>query len=155
MDYSGAKNWESIVSRIGGMIVLGPPKVEKATIGLFTDHEGQETTSSMLRSADVLLEHDVAQHWLEHIFYKATNLETLSLTVKQPPGQWLIASRVVLPLRSFTLSQAPSSQTPISVEDLLAILASSKESLTHITLRSITLTGSTWRNVISLLAALY
>jgi hypothetical protein len=67
--------------------VLRGPKVEEAMINAFEKYEGQETSFSMLRSANTLVEHDTAPYWLEQIFYKAITLETLSLTVKQPPGQ--------------------------------------------------------------------
>lgn len=122
-------NWDTLVSRFDGMIVLGPPKVEEATIELFDQCEGEDTSFSMLRSVDINVKHDSALYWLDHIFYKPKNLENLSMTVKQSLGQWLVPDRVVPGLREFTLSQV-SSQTPISVEDLLAMIAPSKESLT-------------------------
>jgi hypothetical protein len=131
--------------------VIGGPKVEEVIIKVFKEYEGQETSFSMLHSADTLVEHDTAPYWLEQIFYKAKTLKTLSLTVKQPPGRWLTTDRVIPMLREFVLSH-----TTVSVDDLLAMIASSKESLTHIHLRQVSLTGnSTWRNVLSLIAKEY
>jgi hypothetical protein len=58
---------------------------------------------------------------------------------------------VIPRLREFGLSH-----TTVSVDDLLAMITSSKESLTHIHLRQVLLTGnSTWRNVLSLIAKEY
>jgi hypothetical protein len=134
-----------------GNPVLGGPEVEEATIKVSKEYEGHQTGFSMLRSADTLIEHDTALYWLEHIFYDATTLNTLSLTVKQLPGRWLPADRVIPMLREFVLSH-----TTVSVDDLLAMIASSKESLTHIHLRQVSLTGnSTWRNVSSFIAKEY
>lgn len=128
------------------------PRAVEATIGLFENYEGQETFFSMLLSADIQVEHDAATYWLEQIFYKATNLKTLSLTIQQSPGQWLSADRVIPKLQKFTLSQA---QTAISADDLLAMISCSMDSLTHLRFRSITLTGDSWRNVLSFVANEY
>jgi hypothetical protein len=146
-------SWDSLASKLGGTIALACPRAEEAAIELIGDYNGQETTFSMLRSADILIEHDAATYWLEQVFYRSPNLETLSLTVQQKsPGPWLAPDRVVPALREFTLSQT---QTAISTQDLLAMLAPSKESLTHLDLRSIKLTEGPWRNVLTLLANEY
>jgi hypothetical protein len=146
-------SWDSLASELGGTISLACPRAEEATIELIEDYSGQETAFSMLRSADILIEYDAATYWLEQIFYGAPNLKTLSLTVQQQsPGPWLALDCVVPALREFTLSQV---QTAISTQDLLAMLASSKESLTHLDLRSIKLTRGAWRDVLSLLANEY
>jgi hypothetical protein len=143
--------FEGETGRFRTNALLGGPKVEEATIKVSKEHEGHQTGFSMLRSADILIEHDTALYWLEHIFYDATTLNTLSLTVKQIPGQWLTADCVIPMLREFVLSH-----TTVSVDDLLAMIASSKESLTHIHLRRVSLTGdSTWRNVLSFIAKEY
>lgn len=145
-------SWDSLASKLGGTISLACPRAEEATIKLIKDFKDQETTFSMLRWADILVEHDAATYWLDQVFYRSPNLETLSLTVQQQsPGPWLALDRVVPTLREFTLSQI---QTSISMQDLLAMLASSKESLTHLDL-SIKLTGGSWRDFLTLLADEY
>jgi hypothetical protein len=145
-------SWDLLVSKLGH-VSLGCPRAEEATIELFEDYQGHETTFSMLRSADILIEHDAATYWLEQIFYNSLNLDALSLTVQQQlPGPWLAPDRVVSALHEFTLSQT---QTAISMQDLLAMIAASKESLTHLHFRSINLTGGSWREVLSLLANEY
>jgi hypothetical protein len=146
-------SWNPLVSKLGGTVSLACPRAEQATIELSENYMGQKTAFAMLRSANILVEFDAAAYWLEQIFYRSPNLQTLSLTVQQqPPGPWLVPDRVVPALREVTLSQT---QTAILVQDLLAMLASSKESLTHLDLRSIKLTGSSWRKVLLLLANEY
>lgn len=155
MGFSSPVSWDLLVSKLGGFVSLATPKLDEVTIELSKEHEAQETTFSSLRSADILLKADSAAYWLEQVFYNATNLETLSLSVKEPPDQWPNPDRVVPTLRKFTLRFRTTSQTTISAEELLTMIASSKESLTHISLRSISLTGSSWRDVLSFIAKEY
>lgn len=52
-------------SLFGEFSVWSAPKIQEATIEVSRDHEGQDTTFSMLCSADMSIEHDTAQYWLE------------------------------------------------------------------------------------------
>jgi hypothetical protein len=123
----------------------------EATIGLSVKFEGQAARFAMLHSADTLSKHDAASYWLERIFYTATSLKTLSLTVYQNPGQRLTADRVVPMLTEFFLWD-----TIISSEDLLAMIASSKDSLISICLRQVVLVGGLiWSGISSLIAKCY
>lgn len=145
-------SWDPLVSKLGWSVHLACPRAEEATIELSENYDGKETTFSMLRSTDILVEHDSAAYWLEQIFYESPNLETLSLNFRKSLCPQLAPDRVVPKLRKFSMSHI---QTTISAQDILAMLASSKESLTHLDLCSINLTGGSWRTVLSLLAAEY
>jgi hypothetical protein len=145
-------SWDPLVSKLGWSVHLACPRAEEATIELSENYDGKETTFSMLRSTDILVENDSATYWLEQIFYKSPNLETLSLNFRKSLCPQLAPDRVVPKLSKFSMSHI---QTTISAQDIHAMLASSKESLTHLDLCSINLTGGSWRSVLSLLAAEY
>jgi hypothetical protein len=90
-------------------------------------------------------------YWLQQIFYKATELKTLKLALRNPEHQHLEAGIVVPKLTEFSLCNSR-----ISAADLLAMMASSKESLTHITFQQVVLNhGSTWREVLTSIAKEY
>jgi hypothetical protein len=145
-------SWDPLVAKLGWSVALACPRAEEATIELSENYDGQETTFSVLRSVDIVVEHDAATYWLEQIFYKSPNLETLSLNFRKSLCPQLAPDRVVPKLSKFSMSHI---QTTISAQDIHAMLASSKESLTHLDLCSINLTGGSWRSVLSLLAAEY
>lgn len=152
MSSSSPASWDPLVSKLGSHVSLMVPKKEEATIELLQEFDSKETSFSMLHTAKVLVKRNSASYWLEHAFYKATNLKTLSLTVRESPGRWLKSEFVVSTLVTFALHFRTTSSTTISEEDLLAMIVSSKGSLKHIYLRSISLTGNSWRNVLSFMA---
>lgn len=95
--------------------------------------------------ADVVLDPGAAPYWLEQLFYKAAKLETLRLFVSGSlsSSPCLDAGRVVPRLAELELSG-----TALSAEDLLAVLAASKESLRKIRFSDVRLMGdSAWREV--------
>ena len=138
-----------------GNSALGEPKIKEAIIELFPEYQGVEQGMefSLLHSADLLLGCEATPYWLEQVFYKATALKILELSIQHPGGPWLTAGRVVVPkLTTFALSH-----TRISAKDILAMIASSKDSLASIHLRQVTLheDGSTWREVLLRIAEQY
>lgn len=129
--------------------VLGEPKISEAVIELSPEYQGRETDFSMLRSAELLLGLEATSYWLEHLFYKATTLSVLALSIKSPWGPCLNAKNVVPRLTDFSLSH-----TTISAAEILAMIISSKESLKDIRFRQVTLhDGSTWHELLSFIAS--
>lgn len=131
--------------------VLEDPRIKEAIIKLSPEYQGQEVKFSILRSAELLLECEATSYWLEQIFYKATMLRTLSLSIKSPWSPTLTERKVVPKLTEFVLSH-----TTIPAKTIVAMLASSKVSLTKICLRQITLNeGFTWREFLSFIGNEY
>jgi hypothetical protein len=132
---------------------VSSPHVDEASIGLSAGHDIHQARFSKLRTVDIQLDSDGASYWLELLFYKATNLDTLFLTVKDSLTfrPWLDAERVVPQLTELKLSASD-----VSAEDLLAMLAASKKSLMTLRLRGVRLVGgSSWRDVLPKIARDY
>jgi hypothetical protein len=130
----------------------GNPIVREATLELSPGYEGSETRFSNLHSADINLDRGepTPSYWLQRLYHEAPNLKTLSLCIfMQPLGHWRTKTPVAPKLTEFYLHA-----TRISTEDLLAMLASSEETLTYIHLKLVTLLGE-WRSVLSSLARRY
>jgi hypothetical protein len=130
----------------------GNPIVREATLDLAPEYEGLETRFLNLHSADINLDRGepTPSYWLQRLFYEAPNLKTLSLCVYiQPLGHWRTGNPVVPKLTEFYLHA-----TTISAADLLAMLASSEETLTYTHLKLVTLLGE-WCSVLSSLAKRY
>ena len=136
-----------------GNCSISSPNVREASFELSGSFGNQGLPSSKLHTADALLEADAAPYWLEQLFYNAVSLKTLNLCVR---GSWnsgscLDAGRVVPRLAELKLSG-----TALSTEDLLAMLAASKESLTKIRFSDVRLVGdSSWREVFPKIARGY
>jgi len=129
---------------------LGGPSVTEATIELSPDYEGQETDFSPLGSVELRLgQQDAADYWLEQIFYKAPTLRSIKMSCWPSYTPSLTATMVVPALAEFEICCLST-----SAEQILAMLACSKESLTRIDLRSISLDdeGPTWNELLSLIA---
>ena len=131
---------------------LASPSVTEETMVLSPGYEGPETDFSSLDSVDLRLgQQDETDYWLEQIFYKAPALRALKLSFS--PSCILspcLTARTVVP--NFTNFELSGLST--SAEQILAMLACSKESLTRLSLRSIHLEeeGSTWKDLLSLIA---
>jgi hypothetical protein len=136
-----------------GVSSLCSPSVREVSFELSDGFDNQGLPSSKLRTADVALDSGAAPYWLEQLFYNATRLETLRLYVRDflSSGSWLDTGRVVPRLAELKLSG-----TELSAEDLLAMLAASKESLTKIRFSDVRLVGeSSWREVFPKIARGY
>jgi len=132
-------------------ISIGSPFIREAVIELDTTYEGGETRFSRLRSACLQLGQEAQSYWLQQIFYKASELKTLKLSITNSQDQQLQAGLVIPKLTEFSLSGSR-----ISAGDLLAMIGSSRESLAHITLQQVVLNhGSTWREVLAFIAKEY
>ena len=131
--------------------VLASPTVQEAIIGLCAERQGQDVGFSILRSASLSLECNAISYWLEQIFYYAPALRRLKLAIASPWSTSLDAARVVPKLTDFELAH-----TTISARAIIAVLTCSKDTLTHIGLRQVTLQdGSTWRELLSFIASEY
>ena len=129
-------------------ISVGSPIVAEAMFLLSPHFEGQETDFSLLREAGLNLAcQDAASYWLDQMFYKAPALRAIQLAVSPPCTSSLTASMVVPRFTKFELSRRST-----SAEQILAMLACSRETLTRISLRSISLDESTWEEFLSLIA---
>jgi hypothetical protein len=128
---------------------LGSPSVAETTMVLNPEYEGLETDFSSLDSVELRLrQQDTTDYWLEQIFYRAPALRALKLSFSPPCTSSLTASMVVPKFAEFELSGLST-----TAEQLLAMLACSKRSLTQLSLRSITLAeGSTWNELLSMIA---
>jgi hypothetical protein len=128
---------------------LGSPSATEATMVLKSEYEGQKTDFSSLDSVELRLEQqDTTDYWLEQIFYKAPALRALRLLISPPCTSSLTARMVVPALAEFELSRLST-----SAEQIVAMLACSRGTLTKLSLRSITLAeGSTWNELLSLIA---
>lgn len=132
-------------------ISVGSPVIREAVIELNKTYEGRETRFSSFRSAYLQLGQEAQSYWLQQIFYKASELKTLKLSITNSQDQQLQAGMVVPKLTEFSLSGSR-----ISAGDLLAMIGSSRESLAHITLQQVVLNlGSTWREVLTFIAREY
>lgn len=132
-------------------ISVGSPVIREAVIEVGAAYQGEETRLSKLRTANVQLGNEAQSYWLQQIFYKATELETLKLSLRTSQDQQLQAGKVVPKLTELSLCNSR-----ISASDLLAMIASSKESLTHINLQQVVLNhGSTWWEVLTFIANEY
>jgi hypothetical protein len=130
---------------------IGGPVVRNTEIKISTAYQGEETRSSMLHDADLQLGCEATSYWVGQIFYEATGLKELKLSIKSPQDLNLDAKMVVPAMTSFSLSG-----TSVSVNDLQAMLASSKQSLKHMNLSGNVLKqGSTWREILSFIAHEY
>ena len=130
---------------------MGSPSASEVVIELSPENQGQDMTLSMLRSAELDLAGKATSYWLERIFYEATILTTLTLSTRHLSKPLLIGSRVVPKLTELYIPHAT-----ISGQDITAILASSKETLTHLRLRQVTLGDEmTWRELLSFIAKGY
>lgn len=129
-------------------ISVGSPVIREAVIGIDKTYEEGETRFSRLRSACLQLGQEAQSYWLQQIFYKASELKTLKLSITNSQDRQLEAGIVIPKLTEFSLSGSR-----ISAGDLLAMIGSSRESLTHITLQQVILNhGSTWREVLTSIA---
>ena len=144
-------NTTEIRERYPDGVSLASPLIREAALELNKSYRGGETRSSRLRSADLQLGQEAQVYWLQQIFYKATELKTLKLSLRNSQDQQLEAGMIVPELAEFSLHNSR-----ISASDLLAMIASSKESLTHITFQQVVLNqGSTWREILTLIANEY
>jgi hypothetical protein len=129
---------------------LGGPNVTEALTVLSPDYEGQQTEFSSLQLVELRLgQQDAADYWLEQIFYKAPTLRSLKISFWPSYRPSLTATMVVPALTEFEICRLST-----STEQILAMLACSKESLTRLSFRSISLDeeGSTWNELLRLFA---
>jgi len=129
---------------------LGGPSVTEATMVLSPDYEGQETDFASLRSIELRLgQQDAADYYLEQAFYRAPTLRSLKLSVWPSYTPSLTATMVVPALAEFEICRLST-----STEQVLAMLACSRESLTRLSFRSISLDdeGLTWNELLRLFA---
>lgn len=130
--------------------LIGSPHVSEVEMELAVACNNEERRFWNPRTVDVRLHADAASYWLERFFYNSTRLSTVSLRIRDPStsSPWLDPERVVPKLTRFELLASV-----LTAEDLLAMLAASKESLTELRLRGLTFVGqSTWRNVLPIIA---
>lgn len=127
---------------------LSGPRVLDMTISLSPQHQGQGVGFSFLRSAEL----KVAPYWLEQVLYHAPILEDLNLSLGGSPRDTAVFADIPIPkLKHFELHGTHSAWHAHSI---LAILANSKHTLTHISLIQVTLNqGSTWRELLSSIGA--
>jgi hypothetical protein len=129
-------------------VSLASPLIREAVIELGKAYQGGETRFSKLRAAEMQLGQEAQLYWLQQIFYKARELKILKLSVRMSQDRQLEAAMVVPRLTYFTLENSR-----ISANDLLAMIVSSRESLTHIMFQQVVLNhGSTWQEVLTHIA---
>ena len=129
-------------------ISVASPSIREAVIKVDLAYRGGETRFSNLRSADLQLGREAQLYWLQQIFNKADELKILNLSIRNSEDLQLEAGMVVPKLTKFSLRNSR-----ISAGDLLAMIESSKESLTHITFQQVVLNhGATWREVLTSIA---
>lgn len=127
---------------------LESPSVAETVVEVSCDHEDGETDVAMLRSASLCLKGGEMAYWIEKVFYEARALKTLDLQVENPQKLSIEAERVVPELKDLILSASTTSR-----QQILAMIASSKKSLEHLTFRQVTLIeGSTWQQVLTSIA---
>lgn len=132
-------------------ISVGSPVVREAVIEIDKTYDGAETRFSRLCSANLQLGQEAQSYWLHQIFYNASELKTLELSLRNWQDQELKTGTVVPKLTEISLSGSR-----ISASDLLAMIGSSRESLAHIALQQVVLNhGSTWREVLTFIAKEY
>jgi hypothetical protein len=129
-------------------ISVASPSIREAVVKVDPACQGEGTRFSNLRSADFQLGREAQLYWLQQIFYKAAELKILNLSIRNSEDLQLEAGMVVPKLTEFSLRNSR-----ISAGDLLAMIESSKESLTHITFQQVVLNhGATWREVLTSIA---
>lgn len=129
-------------------ISVASPSIREAVVRVDPAYRGEETGFSNLRSADLQLGREAQSYWLQQIFYRATELKILNLSIRNSQDRQLEAGMVVPKLTEFSLRNSS-----ISAGDLLAMIESSKESLTHITFQQVVLNhGATLREVLTSIA---
>jgi hypothetical protein len=144
-------NTAEIRERYAEGVSVASPLIREVVIELGKLYQGRETRFSRLRSADLQLGQEAQSYWLQQIFYKAKELKMLKLSLRNSQDQQLEAEMVVPELAGFSLHNSR-----ISANDLLAMIASSKASLMHITLHQVVLNqGSTWHEVLAFVANEY
>ena len=127
---------------------VASPWTREALVKIDKAYDGEETRFSRLHSADLQLGREAQSYWLQQIFYEASELKTLELALRNSEEQQLKARMVVPKLSKFSLRNSR-----ISAGDILAMIGSSRESLTHITFQQVVLNhGSTWREVLTSIA---
>jgi hypothetical protein len=132
-------------------ISVASPVIREAVLEIDKAYQGGETQFSKLRAAEMQLGQEAQLYWLQQIFYKAPELKTLKLSLRNSQDHQLEAGMVVPRLTEFSLGSSR-----ISANDLLAMTASSKKTLTHINLQQVVLNhGSTWREVLTYIAKEY
>lgn len=134
-------------------ISVRSPVVVEVTMTLSTDYEGQETDFSLLHTADLSLTHqDAMSYWFEQVFYKALALKTFERRDSRhaPPCTTSLTAGMVVPkLTKFGLARLPST----SADQITAMLASSRESLTRLSLVGVTLDEeSSWEELLASIA---
>ena len=144
-------NTSEIRERYPDGISLASPLIKEAVLELNKSYRGRETRFSRLRSVDLQLGQEAQVYWLQHMFYRAEELETLNLSLRNSQDLQLEAGTVIPKLKEFSLRNSR-----ISASDLLAMIAFSNESLTHITFQQVVLNHeSTWREVLTFIANEY
>lgn len=130
---------------------IGNPSVWDAILEISPDRGHQTNVTSALLSAELRLGREATEYWLEQVFYNAPILRSLFLSIARPWGESLVGlvpDRVVPKLTEFTMAA-----TTIPASKILAMLASSKESLTSISFRMVTLAeGMYWQELLMVFA---
>ncbi|KAF2725460.1 hypothetical protein K431DRAFT_280833 [Polychaeton citri CBS 116435] len=129
-------------------VSLGGPTVKEVMLELLPQHQGQGIGFSTLRSAKLCLTSNIDLYWLEQVLCNAPNLEDLQLSVANLWDHMLPADGLSSNLKQLDLSSAT-----LQTRNVLSVLANSKDSLTGISLRHITLSqgqGSSWRELLSM-----
>lgn len=134
------------------MSMIGNPDIGEAVLGLSYEVQGQTMNMSILPSATLSLDEGAASYWLEKVFYEATALKSLELQLPNLEAVSLTAEKVIPALACLKLRGAYSTST----QQILAMIASSKDSLTNIDFRQVGLSNdSTWQEVLSTIARDY
>ncbi|PQE24864.1 Ribosomal S8 protein [Rutstroemia sp. NJR-2017a BVV2] len=124
---------------------------------LSPEHQGQGTGLSILHSAQLCLRRrrKLDSYWANQIFFHALALKELSLSFWQPPrgivymGEPLIMEHPSL----LKLEKLDISGARLSMQNVMAILGKSEQSLKGISFRVTTLvTDSTWRELLTRIA---
>ena len=120
------------------------PNIAVANIKLSRQHQGQDIAFKMLQYAELSLTSKSTSYWIHQVFLRSPSLVDLKLKFWDPmPNeqfQSMFLTNTTSQLKRFCLESAT-----ISAQLILTILGNSRESLTDLSLRRITLRhGLTW-----------
>ncbi|TVY52960.1 hypothetical protein LCER1_G005308 [Lachnellula cervina] len=117
---------------------------------LSAEHQSQGTGFSILRKAELCLNHNLNSYWANQILFHAPALKELSLSFFQPHNIPRITPFVLSDMSLPKLEKLELSMAILPVKSIMAILSQSEQSLTDISFRLITLVNnSPWAELLN------
>ena len=123
----------------------------EAHIHLSPEHQGQNMASELLHCADLPVMPNVTSYWLNQVLTRPSVLTHLSLTFDGRQSFYELDS---LPFTGTfiqpRLERLALHNARVSIDTTLALVARSKDSLTDLSLKSVTICkGGTWRELLT------